>query len=146
MKFVMTILFLFTWISASYAQTKKPCYATVYRISDELPELISSQEKIASFIGNEIQLPDSLLKYSEALLIEYVVNCNGDAVRFRVIQTAESDGTLIVNHFKPLVKPITEILGRELKYKPAKKGGNTVDFLKIFSMRFDKGEMSIGQL
>ena len=124
-------------------QNKKPCHTTIYRIADELPELIPTIEQIAGELRTKINLPDSLLNRSETMLIEYVVNCEGDAVRFKGIQTAESDGTLIVNHFKFLSPTITDVLRRQLKYKPAKRQDSAVDFIKIFAIQFNNGEFRI---
>ena len=125
-------------------QDKKPCNTTIYRIADELPELIPPVEQITGELGTKINLPDSLLNRSETMLIEYVINCEGYAVRFKGLQTAESDGTLIVNHFKFLLPAITDVLRHQLKYKPARREGKEVDFIKIIGIKFNKGEIQIG--
>jgi hypothetical protein len=136
-------LLITAWLSTQGQTSTKPCYAKIYRSTDVHPQLISTPETIFSAVKEVIDLPDSLAKISGRMLIEYVVNCNGDAVRFREIQLGEWDGTIIFNRFKFLIKPISEVLHQELKYKPAITEGKPVDFIKIFGIEFNNGEIEM---
>jgi hypothetical protein len=141
---LLNILFLvFATFTLVQGQNNKPCYDKTYGVADTLPTLVSSPEMILEIIKNEISLPDSLQDSTGQIFISYVINCNGDVVKLRLIQTADSEGKLFVNHFEFLAPKVIKILKQELKWKPAWQGGKPVDFRQIFVIRFEKGSMGI---
>jgi len=140
----IVIIILLTVISLSVlGQANKQCYEKVYKVTDTLPKLISKPEDVLRILKNEIVIPDSLKNRWGHLIIMYVINCNGDLVNLRTAKTADSDGNIEKNEFGFLSSEIFKIVKREIKWIPARHGGKTVDFLQIFSITFDKGEIRI---
>lgn len=143
MRLVLFISLFFLNIALSFGQTSKPCYSKIYEIADTLPVLVSSLDKVLEAIKNEIVIPDSLKNREGVILIKYVVNCQGHAVNLRTIKLADYDGKIIRNNFEYLTPNIYTILKRELLWRPARQAGKAIDFLHIFSIKFNNGEISI---
>lgn len=119
------------------------CYDKIYQVTDTLPTLISSTDKLLEIIKREITLPDSLKSHTGQIFIKYTINCHGEIVNLRTIKTADSDGKPVINEFEFLSGQIIKILRTELKWKPARHGGKTVDFLQVFRIDFNNGLINI---
>jgi hypothetical protein len=143
MRFTIILLLIVSATHLTWGQTNKACYNKIYQSTDTLPILISSVKHIEDRIKRQIKIPDSLLNETGQTFIKYVINCRGEIVNLRSIKTADSDGNILVNKFEFLSDQLIKILKEELKWHPAVHGGETVDFLQIFSIGFRKGEMNI---
>jgi hypothetical protein len=143
MRLLTILFFVFVSFTLVQGQNNKPCYDKAYGVADTLPSLVSSPEMILEIIKKEVSLPDSLQDRTGQIFISYVINCNGDVVKLRLIQTADSDGKLFVNHFEFLAPKIIKILRQELKWTPAWQGGEPADFRQIFNIHFDKRSIGI---
>jgi hypothetical protein len=126
-----------------FAQSGRPCYKKIYQITDTIPKLITSADKLLRIIASEIQIPDSLVNRKGHLMIKYVINCSGESVDLKVIVVHDYDGSPIKNDFEILARQIIPILRRELKWIPARHKGKNVDFLQILSIVFENGGISI---
>lgn len=143
MKLTTILLLLTGAFNLTFSQSNKACYSKIYQVTDTLPKLLSAKEDILKIMKQEIVVPDSLKNSTGFIFIKYVINCNGDIVNLRVVKTADSDGNLMTNEFEFLASNVINILKKELRWTPARNGGKTVDFLQIFSIRFDRGSISI---
>jgi len=138
-----TILLLLGLPLLTQGQSNKACYQKIYQVTDTLPTLISSTDKLFETIKKEIKVPDSLRDRTGLIFIKYVINCHGETVNLRAIKTADSDGKPIINEFEFLSGQIIKILRRELKWAPAHQGGKAVDFYQIFRINFNQGQITI---
>ncbi|MBX2896092.1 MAG: hypothetical protein KF763_11655 [Cyclobacteriaceae bacterium] len=119
------------------------CYDKAYNVTDILPVLRTSPERILEAIKKEIIIPNELMDSISVLGIGYVINCKSEIVNIRLIKFADSEGKIIKSPFEIFVPKIKEILKRELKWTAAINGDKEVDFYQIFQISFRKGKITI---
>lgn len=143
-QYVIIAILSFLAEMPSAAQSKKPCYQKFYGVTDVLPVLVSPIEEVIAALENEITIPDSLKTRKGSLLISYVITCNGDVTKLKLIKKGDWDGTIFYQPFEVLLPQIKQVIARELRYKAAVQQGSTVDFFQILSLRFENGRIFLG--
>lgn len=141
MRYVLLLMLTVLAIVPTAAQTGKPCYDKIYRVTDVLPVVASPADKIVAALENEIVIPDSLRNRKGHIFISYVITCNGDVVKPKLIKRGEWDGSIIYDPFEIFVPQIKRIIIRELKYTSALQEGKSVDFEQILSVSFEGGRI-----
>ena len=139
---IIQIIFLLKF-TIIYGQGDNPCSKKIYQISDTIPELISSGQKIVEIIASQIKIPDSLVNRKGRIDIQYVINCNGKNVRFKVLTIYDYDKKPMRNDFSFLGSQIILVLRKDLKWTPARQGGKNVDFLEILAVQFGEGYLGV---
>ncbi|MBL7873637.1 MAG: hypothetical protein JNM78_18610 [Cyclobacteriaceae bacterium] len=141
----MRLLIIITLIVIStngFGQNNGPC-GKIYQVTDTIPKLISSGQQIADILARKISISDSLLTKKGRVDVQYVINCNGHNVKFKVLIIHDYDRKPIKNDFNILGDQIIPILQKDIKWAPARQGGKHVDFLQILTVEFREGFIGV---
>ena len=139
--FVSALALIIVAVASAKGQSSKPCYDRIYEVTDVLPVVATTVDKVVAALENEIAIPDSLKNRKGYVFISYVITCTGDVTKLKLIKKGDWDGTIRYEPFEILVPQIKKIIIRELKYKAALQGGKAVDFFQILSVSFESGRI-----